>query len=210
MTAEAQRMSSHPAGRTHPPRKLRNYLLQPKFQLKYTSMVVGVTVVVASVLGHYAYQYSTGQTQLLNIERMETKGSSTDKRLIADLEGYARDADRKVLLAILGGIAVLALALGATGIVVTHRLVGPAYRLKQLLRQVSDGRMQPAGSLRKHDELQDVFEAFQQMVASLRSAREQQIQELDAALKAASDAGADPRAMAAVRALRDRLRDTLA
>jgi methyl-accepting chemotaxis protein len=209
MTAEAQRMSSHPAGRTHPPRKLRNYLLQPKFQLKYTSMVVGVTVVVASVLGHYAYQYSTGQTQLLNIERMETKGSSTDKRLIADLEGYARDADRKVLLAILGGIAVLALALGATGIVVTHRLVGPAYRLKQLLRQVSDGRMQPAGSLRKHDELQDVFEAFQQMVASLRSAREQQIQELDAALKAANDAGADPHALAAVRALRDRLHDTL-
>jgi methyl-accepting chemotaxis protein len=209
MTAEAQRMSSHPSGRTHPPRKLRNYLLQPKFQLKYTSMVVGVTVVVASVLGHYAYQYSTGQTQLLNIERMETKGSSTDKRLIADLERYARDADRKVLLAILGGIAVLALALGATGIVVTHRLVGPAYRLKQLLGQVSDGRMQPAGSLRKHDELQDVFEAFQQMVASLRSAREQQIQELDAALKAASDAGADPRAMAAVRALRDRLRETL-
>jgi methyl-accepting chemotaxis protein len=208
MTAEAQRLSSHP-GRTHPPRKLRNYLLEPKFQLKYTSMVVGVTVVVASVLGHYAYQYSTGQTQLLNIERMETRGSTSDKRLIADLETYAREADRKVLLAVLGGIGVLALALGATGIVVTHRLVGPAYRLKQLLRQISDGRMQPVGSLRKHDELQDVFEAFQQMVASLRSAREQQIEELDAALKAASDAGVDPHAVAPVRALRDRLRETL-
>jgi hypothetical protein len=209
MTVEAQRLSSSPSGRTHPPRKLRNYLLEPKFQLKYTSMVVGVTVVVASVLGHYAYQYSTGQTQLLNIERMEKKGNSTDAHFIADLERYAREADRKVLLAILGAIGVLACALGLTGIVVTHRLVGPAYRLKQLLRQVSDGRIQPAGSLRKHDELQDVFEVFQQMLGSLRTAREQQIKELDDAIEAARGAGASDRALEAFHAVRDRLQSTL-
>jgi nitrogen fixation/metabolism regulation signal transduction histidine kinase len=208
MTADAQRLSSH-SGRAHPPRKLRNYLLEPKFQLKYTSMVVGVTVVVASVLGHYAYQYSTGQTQLLNMKRMETRGNAADARFISDLDRYARDEDRKVLLAVLGGIGVLALALGATGIVVTHRLVGPAYRLKQLLRQVRDGHIHPRGKLRKHDELQDVFESFQDMVESLRSVREQQIQELDEALKAARDSGADDKALAAVRAIRDRLSASL-
>ena len=104
MTAEAQPLSN--PSRSHPPRKLRNYLLQPKFQLKYTSMVVGVTVVVAAVLGFQAYSYSTGQTELLNIERMEAKGGAVDERFIADLDNYAREADRKVLLAVLGGIAV--------------------------------------------------------------------------------------------------------
>src|SRR5262245_57963100 len=161
MTAEVQSQSLSPqSGRAHPPRKLRNYLLEPRFQLKYTGMVVGVTLLVGGVLGYQAYQYSTGQTELLNIERMDAvvgKGSAPDEQFIADLERYARDADRKVAFAVLGGIGVLALALAFTGIVVTHRLVGPAYRLRQLLRQVSEGRLRPAGKLRKHDELQDVF-----------------------------------------------------
>ena len=90
----------------------------------------------------------------------------------------------------LGGIAVLAFALGVTGIVITHRLVGPAYRLKQLLREVSDGHIHVSGKLRKHDELQDVFEAFQRMVENLRGAREQDIEELDRALDKARAAGA--------------------
>src|SRR5688572_19748485 len=180
MTAEAQQLSH--SARAHPPRRLRNYLLQPKFQLKYTSMVVGVTVVVAAVLGYHAYRYSTGQTEMLNIERMERKGGEIDEQFIADLDRYARAEDRRVLLAILGGIAVLALALAVTGIVVTHRLVGPAYRLKQALRTVSRGRLQVDGALRKHDELQDVFEAFRQMVDNLREARELELRELDEAL----------------------------
>jgi methyl-accepting chemotaxis protein len=211
MTAEAQRLSSHP-GRTHPPRKLRNYLLEPKFQLKYTGMVVSVTLVVAAVLGYQAYKYSTGQTELLNIEKMEAatmSGAVADARFIADLEGYAREADRKVALAIMGGIGVLALALGLTGIVVTHRLVGPAYRLRQLLRQVSAGSLQPAGSLRKHDELQEVFVAFQEMVKNLRGAREQDLAALDEALERAKAAGASDTALEPLTSVRERLRGAL-
>jgi methyl-accepting chemotaxis protein len=207
MTAQAQPVSQSP--RTHPPRKLRNYLLEPKFQLKYTSMVVAVTVVVAAVLGYQAYRYSTGQTEMLNIERMQSKGADVDAQFIASMEEYARAADRKVLLAVLGGIAALALALGVTGVVVTHRLVGPAYRLKQMLRDVSAGRMQVAGKLRKHDELQDVFEAFAQMVDNLRATRERDIEELDLALEKARSAGASDEALALVRAVRDRMQATL-
>ena len=211
MTAEAQRLSSHP-GRTHPPRKLRNYLLEPKFQLKYTGMVVSVTLVVAAVLGYQAYKYSTGQTELLNIEKMEAatvSGEIADARFIADLEGYAREADRKVAFAIMAGIAVLGLALGVTGIVVTHRLVGPAYRLRQLLRQVSAGSLAPAGSLRKHDELQAVFLEFQDMVKNLRGRREQELQALDEALERAKGAGASDAALESLHALRARLHDVL-
>lgn len=207
MTAQAQPISQ--PSRSHPPRKLRNFLLQPKFQLKYTSMVVGVTVVVAAVLGFQAYKYSTGQTELLNIERMEARGDAVDAKFVADLDRYAKEADRKVLLGVLGGIAVLALALGLTGIVVTHRMVGPAYHLKRLLRRVSDGRLRVDGSLRKHDELQDVFEAFQMMVKNLRAAREQELQELDEALASARAAGVPEDALAQLRSVRARIQSSL-
>ena len=46
-------------------RKLRNYLLDRRFQLKYTSMVVLVTVTVAGGLGYVAYGFSKGQTEAL-------------------------------------------------------------------------------------------------------------------------------------------------
>lgn len=211
MTAEVQSLSPQ-SGRAHPPRKLRNYLLEPKFQLKYTGMVVGVTVLVAGVLGYQAYQYSKGQTDLLNIERMDAavgNGSAPDERLIADIERYAREADRKVAIAVLGGIGVLALALALTGIVVTHRLVGPAYRLRQLLRQVSEGRLRPAGSLRKHDELQDVFEMFQRMVGSLRTAREQDLADIERAFEHARAAGVPETSLEPLRAMQERIRASL-
>ncbi|MFI5308569.1 MAG: hypothetical protein ACHQ53_14515 [Polyangiales bacterium] len=206
MTAEAQSLS--PPRHTHPPRKLRNYLLEPKFQLKYTSMVVGVTVLVASVLGYHAYQYSKGQTDMIRVDRA-AHANTEDKDFFDSLDRYARDEDRKVLTAILGGIGVLALALGLTGIVVTHRLVGPAYRLRQLLKHVAEGHIRAAGKLRKHDELQHVFEAFQTMVTNLRVSREQDIEAVERALEAATKAGAPETALESLRALRDRLRASL-
>jgi hypothetical protein len=207
MTAEVQSLSPQ-SGRTHPPRKLRNYLLEPKFQLKYTGMVVGVTLVVAAVLGFQVYDYSTGQTRLLNLERMGS-AAAADAQFIADMERYAQEADRKVALAVLGGIGLLALALGLTGIVVTHRLVGPAYRLRQLMRQVSEGRLRPAGSLRKHDELRDIFEMFQRMTGSLRSAREQDLADIARACERVRAAGAPESALEPLRAIEERIRKTL-
>jgi methyl-accepting chemotaxis protein len=206
MTAEAQRVSQSP--RTHPPRKLRNFLLDPKFQLKYTLMVVAVTVAVAAVLGYYAYDYSRGQTEMLTMER-SMKADAGDKETMAYLRAEGEKEDRKVLLAIFGGIGALALALGITGIVVTHRLVGPAYRLKQLIREVSRGHIHVAGGLRKHDELQDVFEAFQSMVKNLRTAREEDIEELERALEKARGTGASPDVVAALEDVRSRLQRSL-
>jgi len=210
MTAEATRLSQTPR-HTHPPRKWRNYLLEPRFQLKYTAMVVGVTVAVAAVLGYHAYQYSKGQTEMFTIKQVENevgKGGAPDAAFIEDLQAYAQKADRAVLVAIFGGIGVLALALAFTGIIVTHRLVGPAYKLKLLFRRVADGNIKIEGGLRKHDELHDVFESFQRMVNNLRADRQRDIIELESAIEIASKAGAADLA-ASLRAMRERLQKSL-
>lgn len=212
MTTEVEQISGRPISSgpgMHPKRRWRNYLLVPSFQLKYTAMVVGVAVAIASVLGVLAYKYSQGQTEMLSMNRMAAQGSAITEEFVRDLEAYSEAADRKVAISIVLGVLLLAVGLGATGIVVTHRLVGPAYRLKKLLREVRDGRLVVRGRLRKGDELQDIFEAFQEMIVSLRSAQEQEIALLEAAIERAKAAGVPKDAIADIESVRDRMRAAL-
>ena len=190
-----------------PKRKLRNYLLDRRFQLKYTSMVVGVTLVVASLLGAVAYSESKGQTEALQIQLAVQP--DLDPQVAAHLDAFGKQRDRQMLIGILAGIGLLALALGLTGIVITHKIIGPAYRIRQLLATVARGHLRVDGHLRKGDELQDVFGAFHDMVSTLRTRQAEEISQLDAALDAASAHGVTDRDLQPFRALRDRMQQQL-
>ena len=198
--------------RTHR-RSIRNFILQPRFQLKYTGMVVASTVFVASILGYIAYDYSRGQTQLLSIQRMaeaeakaNQQGQPIDPAFYENLMSYSLQEDRRVLSAIVLGIIALVLAVGGTGIVITHRLVGPVYRLKYLFAIVRDGNWGVPGALRKHDELQDLFEAYRDMLAGLREQRHAELEQLDQVLALAEVSDTSDEVLGELRALRERLR----
>lgn len=190
-----------------PKRLLRNYLLQPAFQLKYTGMVVGVTLVVASVLGYVAYDYSLGQTEALSITMAFQP--DLDPTVRDDLDGWAKAKDREILLSIIAGIVLLSVTLGFTGILVTHKLVGPAHKLKLLLGQVRDGRLSIAGKLRKGDELQDVFLAFEEMVNELRRRQVDEVTLITALIDRAKAAGTSEDVLKDITSIRDRMQAEL-
>jgi methyl-accepting chemotaxis protein len=190
-----------------PKRKLRNYLLDRRFQLKYTGAVVAVTVTIAAVLGYFAYDYSRGQTEALSIQMAMQQDLHPE--VANDLEGWARREDRKVLFGIIAGIAILAVALGVTGIIVTHKVVGPAYKLRRLIGDVADGHLRVEGRLRKGDELRDVFDAFRRMVERMRERQAQEVADLDAALARAKEAGVDEDQLQPIREVRDRMQAEL-
>jgi methyl-accepting chemotaxis protein len=190
-----------------PKRQLRNYLLDRRFQLKYTSMVVGVTLVVASLLGAVAYSESKGQTEALQIQLAAQP--DLDPQVAAHLDAFGKERDRQMLAGILAGIGLLTLALGFTGIVITHKIIGPAYRIRKLLATVARGHLRVDGHLRKGDELQDVFGAFNDMVTTLRARQAEEIAQLDAALAKASAGGLPEGSLQTFRALRDRMQAQL-
>ncbi|MBX3270929.1 MAG: HAMP domain-containing protein [Sandaracinaceae bacterium] len=214
MTAETQSVPKQGGG-APPKRRLRNFLLDPGFQLKYTGMVVLVTAIVTggvgAWLGYEAYNYSRGMSEMLLMQ--QGGAMELDDGLQRLLEAESQEEDARVLRQITVGIVVLvvvlSLALGVTGIVITHRIVGPAYKLKLLLGDVARGRLNVRGGLRKGDELQDVGEAFQQMVKALRDRQEEEIAELEAILERAGDEGVDDEVVAKITALRDRMRAAL-
>ncbi len=189
-----------------PRRQLKNYLLDRRFQLKYTSMVIAVTLVVASILGALAYHESKGQTEALQIQLASQP--DLDPVVAAGLEAFGRARDREILVSILVGIGVLTVALGLTGIIITHKLVGPAYKMRQLFAGIAKGPLRVDSGLRRGDELQDVFAAFNDMVQQLRARRENELERVESALRSAQAQGAGELADT-LSSLRDRLRAEL-
>jgi methyl-accepting chemotaxis protein len=115
----------------------------------------------------------------------------------------------KTFLLSLGGLlALLVLGIGAAGIFVTHKIAGPIFKMKRHLREVAAGQLQVPWGLRKGDELVDFFDAFRDMVASLRSERETHIERIDTALSKL-EVGESALAEASLRELGDELRKSL-
>jgi len=67
----------------------------------------------------------------------------------------------------------------------THRIVGPVYRLRYIMRDVGDGNLSRLAAFRKDDELQELATAFDEMVIGLNRRVYRLRAEADAVLEAA-------------------------
>lgn len=133
------------------------------------------------------------------------KSSQLEKEL-----GVVKSRQRNLMLGLVGVLAVLVFAIGLAGIVFTHKIAGPIYKMKRLFRQVGEGKLVLREKLRKGDELQHFFEAFEAMVESMRERQKLEIGRVDAVLDALQAEGsADGKGASALRALRDDMVDHL-
>jgi nitrogen fixation/metabolism regulation signal transduction histidine kinase len=237
-------------------RSARNYLLDSRFQLKYTGYLVGVTMVVclalgcllywqttktvaigneavevgaeASKAGKAAVQQSDSLNTALEISAMEKYGDDpvmietmkADNKKQSDEiaaraneleanqtklqnEHQALEHQQKLLMIILAaGLLAFVVAIGLGGIVVTHKIAGPIFKMKRLLREVGDGKLVVQSRLRKGDEMHDLFEVFAAMVDHLRARQEDKIKILDAAIEQATAAGVDEATIAKIKSVR--------
>jgi len=188
-------------------RRMRNYLIDRRFQLKYTGMVLLVTVSVASGLGFMAYRFSRGQTEALTVQMLAQP--DLDAETMSYLNQISQQEDRKVRNAIVAGVLFLSFALGLTGIIVTHRVVGPAYRMKRLFEHVGAGKLEVTTGIRKGDELQELYHSFARMVESLREQRGEEIAQLEETLIKMESAGMRSPQITELRALLERIRKTV-
>jgi len=131
--------------------------------------------------------------------------SKSDEK-IAEHQKALVGQQQKMLVALVGALAALVLIIGMCGVWFTHKIAGPVYKMKMLLRQVGDGRLVFQGRLRKGDELQDFFEAFSSMVDKLRDRQAREVAELEAAIRMAGEAGASQESLAKVQLVRDEMK----
>lgn len=230
-------------------RSIKNYLLDARFQLKWTGMIIGVALVISAIMGHYLYKTSTkvvdesqkviAEEQKLidesrknsDLVKMTIKKEYADSPELADtFNKSAEDLDKGLLEkqntlyeqqrqtvhqqnTMLGslvlGLAILVVLIGILGIYFTHKVVGPIYKMKLLLRQVGDGKLNFEGRLRKGDELQDFFEAFTAMVEKLKARQAAEVSELEVGMEKAKESGASEEAIEKIRVVRDAMRASL-
>src|SRR5688572_25011505 len=117
-------------------------------------------------------------------ERLK-KQQETLQRQAADLKAQAAGlvTQRRVMLvSLFGGLALLVVLIGFGGIIVTHRVAGPIYKMKMNLKAVADGRLQVPSPLRKGDELVEFFNSYRSMVIALRERQESEIGRIEKAI----------------------------
>lgn len=218
-------------------RSVKNYLIDSRFQLKYTGYILLVTVAVSGVLGGFLWRESQQVVaQGEKVAEESRKVSDMMKMQIKNDPVYALDPDlaksignasgaadadvdkqrqnlveqqKKMLTALVAGLSLFVVFIGLLGIFITHKVAGPIYKMKMLLKQVGSGKLNFYGKLRKGDELQEFFETFATMAEQLKARQADEVKRLSDALDLVEGGGPTEEALNKIRGVRDEMRASL-
>src|SRR5262245_1564500 len=160
-------------------RKVKNYLLDVGLQLRYTATIVIVAVVLTVFLGIRIYQATRDTSKVILWTGL------VDPATAQELQSQFAQSDRTVLLGIIGFGVILVLSISGVGILLTHKVAGPLYKISSFFGRIRDNRLGPApAKLRKGDELQDFYSSFREMHQAVRGRVEDDVRVLEGALTA--------------------------
>lgn len=117
-------------------------------------------------------------------EELDQKHAAQEKALQKQHEDLVRQ-QQNMLNGIAGSLFALVVFIGLLGIFFTHKVAGPIFKMKLLLKKVGDGRLNfkdYESRLRKGDELQEFFDVFMDMVGKLKGKQSQEVERLESAL----------------------------
>jgi len=178
-------------------RKVKNYLLDVGLQLRYTAAIVIVAVALTIVLGHRIYRATQDTSKVILWTGLVDPATSQE------LQSQFAQSDRTVLFGFIGFGVILVLSIGGVGILLTHKVAGPLYKISSFFGRIRDNKLGPApAKLRKGDELQDFYLSFREMHTAIRGRTEEDVRVLENAL-AALEGAPDVRSPTVQRALED-------
>src|SRR5258706_6090876 len=165
-------------------RHLRNYLLNLRYQLRFTLTIVGISLALTAGLGYFVINKPQEASRLVAVRAM----APTDELAQELVRQFARN-DRLYVIVLIAFGLVMSLILAGYGIVLTHKVAGPLFKVTLYLDKIRDGKLGTVYNLRKGDELVEFFEHFKAAHDALRQRTEADIALLDRAIAAA---GAGP------------------
>jgi HAMP domain-containing protein len=170
-------------------RKVRNMLVDKRFQLKYTALVLVLGLAIFGVLGALYFNERKTSSELLEVgETLERSMvhlpegavdseyvSESLQELEAEMAPEVKTRDTTAVYFMLGSVAFLVLFLAAAGIYVTHKMVGPLYAIEMFMRAVQEGRWSSIRPLRKGDEFTRLSDEFMRLADAVRGRHEEEL-----------------------------------
>ncbi|MRG93266.1 HAMP domain-containing protein [Polyangium spumosum] len=241
-------------------RRIRNFLLDKRFQLKYAGYLAAIALVVSALLGVVLWWTSNklidqSRQAVVQQKALVTQGQETVKRgqlalaerkkndelvkmniakayedspelakqfskdaesdgakLKEEQASLEKDADslkqqaaelerqaaavetqqRNLIVGLVLALGLLVACIWIAGIVVTHKIAGPVFKMKRMFSRVGEGHLALHERLRKGDEMQDFFESFDQMLGNLRAQKQREIAQIDEVItRMEADASSD-------------------
>jgi signal transduction histidine kinase len=140
-------------------RRMRHLLLNRRFQLKYTAMIVGIASLVSIVLGVYLMEMIRENSRMLKLE------AEFDEVLQAQLS----DADARVAAVLIGSFLFFNIVLGVLAVFITHRMAGPIFVMQRYVRELGQGKLPKVRKLRKGDEFVELVDTMSETVKMLEA-----------------------------------------
>jgi hypothetical protein len=178
-------LPSAPRNRHH--RKLSNYLLDKKLQLRYVLLVAMLSALIAGALGYMIYDQRRTASESIERDLQALTQADASHQEFQDQVASGLESDDQALvykmIAVGFGLVVI---LSAYLVIMTHKVAGPLFKVSMYFDHMADGRLGAVTPLRRGDMLQDFFGDFKAMHESLRT-------------RAQADADVMERAVAALR-----------
>ena len=170
-------------------RKLSNYLLDKKLQLRYVIFVTALSALICGALGYLIWQQAAVATDTIR----EQLADNPD--MAAEVIGSLESKDQNLVLTMAGAGVGLVFVLSLFLVVMTHKVAGPLFKVTLHFDKMSEGRLDTVWPLRKGDMLVGFFTKFHSMHTAVK-ARHVEVNEnlksfVDLAEKAGVGTGGD-------------------
>lgn len=148
-------------GKTRYKRRLRNYLINSRFQLAAAAFII-LSLMVGVVLAIIVGRQTVLRTYVSS--DINVTGPEGFRAFLDHLSDRITVMTAVVLMTWIGIVA-------AISVVYLHRIAGPIYRFQQVLKQIGRGHVPPPFHLRKKDFFRDVAADFNSALSILDQRR---------------------------------------
>lgn len=156
-------------------RKLSNFLIDKKLQLRYVVVVVLISALIAGVLGYLIYQQERQASAALDAG-LEAYGLG---EVAQDLAAKDSALIYKMIAVGVGLAAILALFL----VIMTHKVAGPLFKVSMYFDRMAVGRLSVVTPLRDGDMLRDFFDTFKHMHDAVRERQTADVGQMASAIE---------------------------
>lgn len=139
-------------------RKLSNFMLTPKFQLKLTYYYIGVGVVI--ILG----TVSGVMYKILQIRDVMNNSVATD----FSAQSQITDITFQIALISMSGFVAFAVSSFIFALMVSHRIAGPIVAITALIDELKKGNYDYGRKLRPNDELTLIMDGLHELRTVLK------------------------------------------